>query len=219
MGYNHYWRLEAEIDRKLFERIVLDFERLILPLEDAGIPLAGFDGSGLPAIDHSQIVFNGVEECGHPENRDIYIPFPCVTASGVGHSSDAIYSSNPLFVKLRHRTCNGMCCCEPFNLSRTMAQSRRAPDQDGRYFTAFKPYDLAVQCALLISKHHLRERIVVSSGGSDFHWNDPRRFCFVNLGYPLNEFTIVREIGLIPSEQVQDMRLSVEKCSDDVDER
>jgi hypothetical protein len=54
-----------------------------------------------------------------------------------------------------------------------------APDRKGFYLfkTAFKPYDLAVQCALLICKRHLREGIAIHSGGSDFHWNDPRRFC------------------------------------------
>lgn len=210
MGYNHYWRRQAEIDRDLFERIVFDFERLILPLEDAGIRLAGSDGNGLPAIDHSQIVFNGVERCGHPENPAIYLPFPGDTASGIGNSRTAISDSNPLFVQLRHRTCNGICRCESFNLPRTVSKSRRVPDEDGWHFfcckTAFKPYDLGVQCALLICKHHLGERIIVSSGGSDFHWNDPRRFCFVNLGYPLNEFTLVRDIGLILTEHAQDWK-------------
>jgi hypothetical protein len=76
MGYQHYWHREEEINSSLFERIALDFERLILPLEDAGVRLTGYDGRGLPQIDHSGIVFNGVEECGHPQTPDIYNPHP-----------------------------------------------------------------------------------------------------------------------------------------------
>ena len=205
MGYNHYWHREEEIESSLFERLALDFERLILPLEDVGVRLAGYDGCGLPQIDHSGIVFNGVEVCGHPQNPDVYIPFPCDTASGIGGSGDAIYSSNPLFVELKRRTCNGVCRCESFNLPRRVDRRWHKPDEHGRYFysckTAFKPYDLAVQCVLLICKRHLGDCIVVSSGGSDFHWNDPRRFCFVHLRYRLNEFPIVRDQGLIPTEQ------------------
>jgi hypothetical protein len=205
MGYNHYWHREEAIESSLFEKIAFDFERLILPLEDAGVRLAGYDGRGLPQIDHSGIVFNGVEECGHPQNPDIYIPFPCDTASGIGSSGDAIYSSSPLFVELKRRTCNGVCRCESFNLPRRVDRRWHKPDENGRYFysckTAFKPYDLAVQSVLLICKRHLGDCIVVSSGGSDFHWNDPRRFCFVHLGYRLNEFTIVRDQGLVPTEQ------------------
>ncbi len=211
MGYDHYWRREGEIDKNLFERIVFDFERLILPLEDGGVRLAGFDGSGFPDIGQSGIVFNGVEKCGHPSNPDIYIPFPCDMASGIGNSFDAIHSSNPLFVKLRHRTCSGKCCCESFNLPRALARTKRKPDEEGRYFfcckTAFKPYDLAVQCALLICKHRLGERIAISSGGSDFHWNDPRRFCFAHLGYPLDEFRVVRDMGLVPAERAETQTL------------
>lgn len=207
MGYNHYWRRGIEIDADIFERIVLDFQRLILPLEDAGVRLAGFDGRGLPQIELSGIVFNGREECGHVRNPDIYIPFPCERGRGIGSSRNAIDSSNPMCVKLKHRTCNGICCCESFNLKRILAPSTRTPDEDGLYFfcckTAFKPYDLAVQCVLLICKHHLGERIVISSGGSDFHWNDPRRFCFVHLGYPLDEFRVVRDMGLVPADQAE----------------
>ncbi len=207
MGYNHYWRRADEIERSVYDGIVLDFERLILPLEDVGVRLAGAHGDGVPQIDHSAITFNGVRKCGHPDNPDIYIPFPCATGNGIGSSRDGIQSSNPLFVELKHRTCNGRCDCESFNLPRLVPTAFRQPDEDGLYFycckTAFKPYDLAVQCALLISKHHLGDRIEVSSGGSDFHRNDPRRFCFVHLGYRLNEFTIVRDHGLVANEQAE----------------
>jgi hypothetical protein len=131
MGYDHYWKRQTEIEAHLFERIVLDFERLILPLEDAGVSLAGFNGLGLPEIDHSAIVFNGVQECGHPHNPDISIPFPCERAGGIDSSRDAIDSSNPLFVELKHRACNGSCRCESFNLPRVVGGGYRDPDENG----------------------------------------------------------------------------------------
>jgi len=62
MGYHRYWCREAEIERSVFEKIVLDFERLTLPLKDAGARLAGFDGRGQQEINHSHIVFNGIEK-------------------------------------------------------------------------------------------------------------------------------------------------------------
>jgi hypothetical protein len=200
MGHNHYWYRRAEIDAKDFKRILTDFERLILPLEDIGVCIAGIDGSSVPEINQSTITFNGIRKCGHAPNPDIYIPFPSASASGVGKSDGAIFRSNPLFVELNHRKCNGQCSCEPFVFDRHMSGLRK-PKEDGSYFncckTAFKPYDLAVQCALLISKHHLGDKIRVSSGGSDLHWNDPRTMCYVHLGYPLREYRIDRDEGLI----------------------
>jgi hypothetical protein len=63
--------------------------------------------------------------------------------------------------------------------------------------TGFRPYDLAVQCVLLIAKHHLQDRIQVWSGGSDYHWRDARLLCYVHLSYPLNQYKIDRDDGLI----------------------
>lgn len=118
VGYTHYWDRETEVDPQLFRRMVSDFQRLVLPLEEAGAPLAGPWGSELPEI-----------------------------------------------------------ACWPIPGS----------------------YDLAVQCALLITKHYLGDRIDVHPGDFDFQWNDPRRLCYVHLGYPLNEFRKDRERGLIPA--------------------
>jgi hypothetical protein len=63
--------------------------------------------------------------------------------------------------------------------------------------TGFRPYDIAVQCVLLIAKHHLKDRIQVWSGGSDYHWSDARLLCYFHLSYPLNQYKIDRDAGLI----------------------
>lgn len=205
MGYTHYWYRKDELDEDLFAKITADFRQIILPLDDAGVRLAGPRGIGLPEIGSSKISFNGLRDCGHARNPSVYIPFPTELASGVGGSHDAIAEANLLFVKLTQRTCDGTCNYETFQFERSMRNSHFLRQEDGRYLcfckTKFKPYDLAVQCALLIAKHHLANNIEVASQGSDFLWNDPRALCHAYLGYPLNEFYIDEKQGLIQHQK------------------
>jgi hypothetical protein len=204
MGYNHYWSRPAEIGPESFRLMVKDFQRCILSLDDLGVPLAGPTGCGLPRIGSNLLAFNGVSACGHPKNEEICIPFPSEYASGVGSSIDAIVGPWFIGVEIRRRTCNGSCSYEPFILSRVIerdARDQSEPDPGKRLFehckTGFRPYDLAVQCALLIGKHHLEERLDVWSGGSDWHWQDARRVCYLCLGHPLARFRMDRDRGLI----------------------
>ena len=171
-------------------------------LTDMGVRLAGPLGRGLPEIDANHIAFNGLRDCGHVANQEISIPFPAEDAKGVGNSINAVAGSYfGMGTLLRHRTCDGNCSYETFRLARDCEDISRVIN--GRYSdsckTAFRPYDLAVQCVLLIAKHHLKERIQVWSGGSDFHWNDARLLCYVHLDYPLIQYRIDREAGLILS--------------------
>ena len=200
MGYNHYWEVDAEIDGGSFSNIVADFQRIVLCLDDLGVRLAGPLGEGLPEIDADHIAFNGVWHCGHVKNEEIVIPFPAENASGIGSSTDAVEGDYfGMGTLLKHRTCDGNCSYETFRLLRKCDDDVKV--SYGRCFdsckTAFRPYDLAVQCVLLIAKHHLKDRIGVSSGGSNYHWNDARRLCYLHLDYPLVQYRIDREAGLI----------------------
>jgi hypothetical protein len=200
MGYNHYWEVDAEIDRESFSFIVADFQRIVLTLDDLGVRLAGPLGEGLPEIDADHITFNGVWHCGHVKNEEIVIPFPTEDASGIGSSGDAVAGSYfGMGTWIKHRTCDGNCSYETFWLSRKCKDAARIVN--GRFSdsckTGFRPYDLAVQCVLLIAKHHLQDRISVWSGGSDYHWNDARRLCYLHLNYPLIQYRIDRDAGLI----------------------
>jgi hypothetical protein len=71
---------------------------------------------------------------------------------------------------IKHRTCDGNCSYETFQVVRTLQEKRKV--RQGRYRdcckTGFRPYDLAVQCVLLVSKQHLKDRIQVWSGGGDY---------------------------------------------------
>ena len=77
----------------------------------------------------------------------------------------------------------GKAACEPFEIHQTEF------DRQGRaVFWAFcktehQPYDLCVQVALVILKHHVGEAIAVGSDGKDDDWTQARRLCQQHLGY------------------------------------
>lgn len=200
MGYCHYWETDAEIDQESFSSITADFQRIVLILDDLGVRLAGPLGEGLPEIDTEHIAFNGLWHCGHPKNEEVVIPFPTTDASGISSSADAVEGSYfGMGTLLKHRACNGNCSYETFAFSRRCADP--AKSANGRFSdsckTAFRPYDLAVQCVLLIAKHHLKDRVSVWSGGNNYHWNDARRICYLHLNYPLVQYRIDGDAGLI----------------------
>ncbi len=200
MGYCHYWDIEEEIDRESFSHIVSDVQQIVLTLDDLGVRLAGPLGEGLPEIDADRIAFNGLWHCGHLKNEEIVIPFPATDASGVGSSINAVDGSYyGMGTLLKHRACDGNCSYESFGIARSCKEFDKI--RNGRYSdsckTGFRPYDLAVKCVLLIAKHHLKDRIQVWSGGSDLHWNDARLLCYVHLSYPLNQYKVDRDAGLV----------------------
>jgi hypothetical protein len=187
MGYTHYWHRPREIAQNVFHAVRVDFERLLLPLADASVELAGAFGEGTPEISDEIIRCNGLTECGHPKNEEIVIPYPTETAQGIGPSSTAIDDgSDGLVTRIRHRCCNGRCSYETFSLPRVV-ERQREPDEDGLYIdyvkTAFRPYDIAVTAALLVAKRHLGNGLIIQSNGGDEQWLDARRICQDVLGY------------------------------------
>lgn len=191
MGYSHYWHRPPAIADDVFQRIRTDFERLILRLEELGVPIAGGDGENEPEINDSNIRFNGVRYCEHPENEDIVIPYPSEHARGVGSSETAILG--PWYnvgVELKHRCCGSRCAHEPFCFPKRAPENSEISIEpetaglvDGWTKTAFKPYDIAVTSALLIAKRYLRDQLVVESNGADPQWADARELCQKHLGY------------------------------------
>ena len=62
------------------------------------------------------------------------------------------------------------------------------PHEGGQWFgfcmTNYRPYDLCVQCCLLILNHYLGSALFrVSSDGTSGQWNDARDACQHVLGY------------------------------------
>ena len=73
--------------------------------------------------------------------------------------------------------------CEPF-VVRMLETPRRRRNKTYCYCkTERLPYDLCVQVALIVLKHHLNEAISVSSDGRDEDWEQAREVCRAHLGY------------------------------------
>jgi len=197
MGYTHNWLRPKEIPAATFRAIRENFERLILPLSDAGVELAGASGKGPPEITDDALRFNGPDRCGHPENGLILIPYPSEMAEGIGPNSTAIDPSpDGIVTLLKHRCCNGHCSYAAFSFPRALDTGARKPDENGLYSdfvrTGFRPYDIAVTAVLLIAKRHLKDQFVIHSNGGEYQWVDARRICqrFLNFG---DWFGIVEE--------------------------
>jgi len=171
-------------------------------LEVAGCLLAGGDGSGKPEITADVICFNGLEKCGHPENAEIVIPWPTKDAGGIANPSRENAHHGDWFAgaQIQKRCCNGSCSYETFLFARRYKSESWQKPENGRYFdfckTAFRPYDLAVICCLIVIKHHCGERVEVSSDGEDGQWFDGKLFCQVHLGYGM-EYAVNSEGDLV----------------------
>ena len=94
---------------------------------------------------------------------------------------------------LKTRTCGGDCSHESFVLPQKFKAEKWQKPENGLFFsfckTAYKPYDLAVNCALIIAQHHLGDEIAVSSDGDIAQWSDAMQLCQNVVGYG-NEFKL-----------------------------
>lgn len=215
MGYTHYWDRPQTIPEDTWDAIRKDLEELILPLSDAGVVLAGGLGTGPPEITERVICFNGPEQCGHPPNEELVIPYPSAEAEGVGPSWTAIDGDfYGVGVTVKHRCCNGSCCFETFAFERVkQLRPGEEPDEDGLYGeyvkTGFRPYDVAVTAVLLVAKYHLKDQFVIHSNGADAQWADARRLCQKVLGYG-DWFGIIEEQIEEPDGRAVTLRVLVE---------
>jgi hypothetical protein len=69
-----------------------------------------------------------------------------------------------------------------------MRLEEKAPRDGKRLVFSFckterRPYDLAVQVALIVFKHHLVRQLRVTSDGDEADWDAARRLCQQYLGY------------------------------------
>ena len=72
---------------------------------------------------------------------------------------------------------------ETFNLSRLVDNPRNEPMVFCFCKTDQKPYDLAVQAALIVFKHYLHKKLQVSSDGDAAAWDAARQVCQQHLRY------------------------------------
>jgi len=196
MGYTHYWYREKEYSPEEFRTIVDDFKQVIPELEKVGVKLAGGLGKGEARINYEDVWFNGVEDCGH-EEFELHIAWPSKNAGGVGlYADEAVKGTWFAGAKIETRVCGGDCSHETFHFPRVFAVPDWQKPENGLWFSccksAYKPYDLAVNCFLIIAKHHLNKRLKVSSDGENEHWFDGMLLCHKILGYGL-EFKLDRD--------------------------
>ena len=190
MGYTHYWRRPKEIGKKDFLRIVDDFKKVLPKIKEV-VSLAGPLGKGKPIINEEKVLFNGSEDCGHPENSEIVIPWPSKDASGIASPFEDAKSGNWFTgVEVSKRCCGGDCSYETFAFERIYKPCGNWDKPEvGKYFnfckTGFRPYDLAVITFLIIAKHHLNGKLIIESDGLDQHWFDGNLLCQMELGYGL----------------------------------
>ena len=188
MGYTHYWRRELEIDSQTYKKIVDDFKTLLPAFKVLDIPLADGLGENEPVINHDEVYFNGSVNCGHKELKNLVIPWPSqMVKAGTSNDHESVDGSWFAGVTLNQRTCSGDCSYETFSFPRTMEKPKWGKPENGKWFnfckTAFRPYDLAVNVFLIIAKHHLGDKIEVSSDGQIQHWLDAMIICENAFGY------------------------------------
>jgi hypothetical protein len=190
MGFTRYWYREPEISEGTMRMIVDDSGKIVLPLDDHGVHLAGPIGEGAPEISIEKVAFNGLTSCGHAKNTKVVISWPTPDAAGLSSGRALIVGEHAGGVFIDSRRCNGSCRYETFLLERVAPPAvweRSMADFDGRSYrcckTAFRPYDIAVCAVLLIAKRHLGPRISVRTDGEDAQWFDAKMLCQTVLGY------------------------------------
>lgn len=187
MGYTHYWKRGLELPKSAFAAIVRDFEALAPLFPRFGFELAGGFGIGPPRIGPDEIVFNGRRDCGHPADP----LWSVITGEIPARTRSAARAAV-------RRLCRGDCSHETFYFPRVLDPDPLSQGTDGRYWdstrTQYKPYDLAVACALIIARRHLKEALCVDPAGTAEQWWDAKLLCQQNLGYGLR-FRLPEEVA------------------------
>ena len=192
MGYTHYYNRPRELNEAKFKLAVDDCKKLCDALP---IPLGGADGTGEPVFTDDLLVFNGSVDSQSFCKSDVRIPWPDDDAEGfsiVGDDEPKVgrwYAGDIL--KSRCVNENGDGSFETFQIERIIdLKDHEDEGSEAKYLefckTAFRPYDLNVQCCLIIFKHFFGDEFLVSTDSKDKLWNEARDICQHILGYGLD---------------------------------
>ena len=133
MGYTHYYYVAPEFDAKAFGRVAADFKKLAAPLKHLGVVLADGGGENHPTVSPTEIVFNGLEACGH-EKRDLGITWPAAKATGIAKNgvdqqlNEITKSTWFAGATLETRACGGDCSHETFALEQKLETTMKRYD-------------------------------------------------------------------------------------------
>ena len=110
------------------------------------------------------------------------LPPEVILAGGLGKGAPEISDEGVVFNGF------GEGAHETFDFPRTLiTQTWKEHEEYGLRFefckTAQKPYDIAVTAFLIIAQHYLKDKLKVSSDGSNADWDEARNICQSNLEY------------------------------------
>ena len=190
MGYTHHWSRAPELPEASFAAAVADCRKLC---EALPIPLGDWEGKGEPEFTPEGIAFNGhVESGSFARQGGLLWPSrkaESVAVAGTTVETGKTWCAGPE-VSSRCVDENGDGSYESFVVERVFQPEEWQKPQGGKFRTFcktnYRPYDLCVQCCLIILKEHLADSIQVRSDGKDAAWNEARDACQVFLGYGLD---------------------------------
>jgi len=174
-----------------FKLAVADCKKLcdVLP-----IPLGDGCGEGEPEFSEDCVWFNGSVNSGSFAHC-AGITWPDDRAEGVGLAGENVVSgegcAGPLLIK-RAVDLKGNGSCETFGILRNIRDDypNAKAEENGLFGcwckTGFLPYDLNVQCCLIIFKHHFGSDFLVESDGTSDQWWEARECCQYFLHYGLD---------------------------------
>ena len=193
MGYTHYWYRPARLDAKKFKQAAQDCKRVC---EALNIPLGNGSGKGEPEFSNQAVWFNGAVNSKALMSVQAVpgLLWPAHQADGLAEVGNPEPEQGAWWggpeVNARCLDENGDGSYETFNVDRVF--EKMYPQQTARpegwvafCKTNFRPYDLDVQCCLIVFKEHFGEPFVVHSDGNDEQWNEARSVCQHVLGYGL----------------------------------
>jgi len=190
MGYTHYWYRKENLDKTRFKLAVDDCRKIcdVLP-----IPLGDGSGEGEPVFADIELCFNGSIHSESLAKADISIPWPASKDSeGIGVIGDNPANGHWFAGDLLDSRCcdeQGDGSYETFCIEQYMKRPEFQSSNESLAFdcckTAFRPYDLNVQCCLIVFKNYFDGDFKVRSDGESENWNEARDICQHIVGYGL----------------------------------
>lgn len=193
MAYAHFCYRPLTLDAQLFKLAVDDCRRIckLLP-----IPLAGWDGKNKPKFSPSEVCFNGSIN-SHEFSRDgDEITHPSEEAHSVASMGQSVKNGRCIFGQTVSSRCvdsNGDGSYDTFQIKRELKKKQVfQPEPDIQLEscqTNYRPYDLCVQCCLIVFNHYYGSQFRIRSFGTAQQWYEAANDCQAVLGYGL-EFVL-----------------------------
>jgi hypothetical protein len=194
MGYTHYWYRIPELDAERFAKAVADCEKIWRGLP---VPLGDGHGEGEPMFASDAVCFNGHKDSQGFARLDegaFNIPWPHRGGTGIGGLATTAESGETWFagklLNTRAVDSSGDGSYETFDIGQVEENPEYRKGEKMVFAcckTAFRPYDLNVQCCLIVFAHYFGPaEFIVSSDGDQDLWSDACAACQDILGYGLD---------------------------------